>query len=82
MPRSSTRPLPGELLQDLARDLRYAGRAMRRFAGVAVIGVAEPGFTGHSVGYPVDVWVPLTMQPVLLPGMPGLEESAERRRHG
>ena len=53
---------------------------MRRFAGVAVIGVAEPGFTGHSVGYPVDVWVPLTMQPVLLPGMPGLEESAERDR--
>jgi predicted permease len=42
----------------------------------AVIGVAESGFTGHSVGYPADVWVPLTMQPVLLPGMPGLEESA------
>lgn len=46
--------------------------------GVAfvVIGVAESGFTGHSIGYPADVWVPLTMQPVLLPGMPGLEESA------
>ena len=42
----------------------------------AVIGVAESQFTGHSVGYPADVWVPLTMQPVLLPGMPGLEESA------
>jgi predicted permease len=47
-------------------------------AGVqfAVIGVAEPGFTGHSVGYPVDVWVPLTVQPALLPEMAGLEESA------
>jgi predicted permease len=42
----------------------------------AVIGVAESGFTGHSVGYPADVWVPLTMQPALLPGMPGLEQSA------
>ena len=42
----------------------------------AVVGVAESGFTGHSVGHPVDVWVPLTMQPALMPGMPGLEESA------
>jgi predicted permease len=42
----------------------------------AVIGVTESGFTGHSVGYPVDVWVPLTMQPALLPGMQGLDESA------
>jgi predicted permease len=41
-----------------------------------VVGVAESGFTGHSVGHPVDVWVPLTMQPALMPGMPGLEESA------
>lgn len=40
-----------------------------------VVGVAESGFTGHAVGYPVDVWVPLTMQPVLLPGMPGLQDS-------
>ena len=42
----------------------------------AVIGVAESGFRGHSIGYPADLWVPLTMQPVLLPGMSGLEESA------
>ena len=42
----------------------------------AIVGVAESGFTGHSVGYSVDVWVPLTMQPALLPGMRGLEESA------
>jgi predicted permease len=48
------------------------------FGGVhfAVVGVAEAGFTGHSIGHPVDVWVPLTMQPALLPGMPGLEERA------
>jgi predicted permease len=42
----------------------------------AIIGVAESGFRGHSVGYPVDVWVPLTMQPALMPGMPGLEDGA------
>ena len=42
----------------------------------AIIGVSESGFTGHSVGHPVDVWVPLTMQPALLPRMRGLDESA------
>lgn len=47
-----------------------------RGAQFAVIGVTESGFTGHSLGYPVDVWVPLTMQPALLPGMQGLDESA------
>jgi predicted permease len=44
----------------------------------SVIGVAEPGFTGHTVGYPADAWVPLTMQPALLPGMPSLDESPGR----
>jgi predicted permease len=29
----------------------------------AVVGVARRGFTGHSVGYPTDVWIPLAMQP-------------------
>lgn len=43
---------------------------------VAVVGVAAAGFAGHSVGYPTEVWIPLTMQPVLLPGMAGLDESA------
>jgi predicted permease len=45
-----------------------------------VVGVTESAFTGHSVGHPVDVWVPLTMQPALLPGMRGLEESAGAER--
>ena len=44
-----------------------------------VVGVTESGFTGLSVGHPADMWVPLTMQPALMPGMPGrsaLDESA------
>jgi len=43
---------------------------------LAIVGVAEPGFTGHSVGYPADLWIPLTVQPALLAGMAGLDESA------
>src|SRR5262245_24685576 len=54
----------------LAKTIELAG------VQFAIIGVAQPGFTGHAVGYPIDVWVPLTMQPALLPGMKGLEESA------
>ena len=35
-----------------------------------VVGVARKGFTGHSVGHPSDVWIPLTMQPALMPDAP------------
>jgi hypothetical protein len=34
-----------------------------------VVGVARKGFTGHAVGHPCDVWIPLTMQPALMPGI-------------
>ena len=57
----------------LARTIELGGV---RFA---VLGVAESGFTGLSVGHPADVWVPLTMQPALAPEMPGpsgLDESS------
>ncbi len=39
-----------------------------------VVGVARKGFTGHSVGHPSDVWIPLTMQSALMPGTQGLLE--------
>ena len=37
-----------------------------------VVGVAPKGFTGHAVGQPSDLWVPLTMQAALMPGAPDL----------
>jgi predicted permease len=37
-----------------------------------VVGVAGRGFTGHIVGHPSDVWIPVTMQPALMPDAPGL----------
>jgi predicted permease len=40
----------------------------------SVIGVARPGFTGHIVGHPVDIWVPLAMAPALMVDFPGLLE--------
>jgi predicted permease len=32
-----------------------------------VVGVAQEGFTGHAVGHPSDVWIPLAMQSALMP---------------
>jgi predicted permease len=37
-------------------------------AAVTIIGIAPPEFFGDTVGKLVDVWVPITMQPVLMPG--------------
>ncbi len=35
---------------------------------VTIIGVAPPEFFGDTVGKLVDVWIPITMQPALMPG--------------
>jgi predicted permease len=35
---------------------------------LTIVGVAPPEFFGDSVGTMVDVWIPITMQPVLTPG--------------
>jgi hypothetical protein len=37
-------------------------------AVLTIIGVAPPEFFGDTVGKMVDVWLPITMQPVLMPG--------------
>ena len=47
-----------------------------------VVGVARKGFTGHSVGHPSDVWIPLTMQPALMPDAPACSRIAGAREPG
>jgi predicted permease len=39
-----------------------------------IVGVARKGFTGHVVGHPSDVWVPLALHSALTPETPGLLE--------
>ncbi len=39
-----------------------------------IIGVAAPGFTGESVGDKPDFWVPMMMQPLVMPGRDWLHE--------
>jgi predicted permease len=42
---------------------------------LTVIGVAAPGFTGESVGDHPDFWIPMMMQPMVMPGRDWLHES-------
>ncbi|HEY1263276.1 MAG TPA: ABC transporter permease, partial [Terriglobales bacterium] len=45
---------------------------------VTVIGVAAPGFSGESVGSKPDIWIPMMMQPVVMPGRDWLHEDLSK----
>jgi predicted permease len=52
------------------------GRTITIRQGVfSIIGVAPASFFGETVGQRPDVWVPLTLQPVVLPGREWLQEN-------
>ncbi len=51
-----------------ALDPAIIGRKLRlRRTTVEIIGVAPAGFFGETVGWSPDIWVPLTMQPLVAP---------------
>ena len=41
---------------------------------LTIVGVAPPGFTGDIVGQPSDIWIPLMMQPSIMPHSPWLTD--------
>jgi predicted permease len=47
-------------------------------ATLTVIGVAAPGFTGESVGDKPDFWMPMMMQPLVMPGRDWLHEDLSK----
>jgi predicted permease len=47
-------------------------------ATLTVIGVAAPGFTGESVGEIPDFWIPMMMQPSVMPGRDWLHEDLSK----
>jgi predicted permease len=47
-------------------------------ATLTVIGVAAPGFTGESVGDKPDFWIPVMMQPLVMPGRDWLHEDLNK----
>ncbi len=56
-----------------ASDLATVGRTITiDGAGFVIVGIADRDFTGDIVGQPTDVWIPVMMQPVVMPNSPWL----------
>jgi len=47
-------------------------------SSLAVIAVAKPGFRGETVGESTDFWMPVMMQPMVIPGRDWLSENLSR----
>lgn len=45
-----------------------------RNTALVIIGVAAPGFRGETAGQDPDVWLPILMQPLVMPGVDGLHD--------
>ena len=44
-------------------------------ASVVIVGVAASGFRGETAGQAPDLWVPMLMQPLVMPGFDGLHDT-------
>jgi len=57
-------------------NVSVLGTPLKMLGGttLTIIGVAAPGFTGESVGEKPDLWVPMMMQPAVMPGRDWLHE--------
>jgi len=47
-------------------------------ADLTVIGIAQPRFLGEQIGAVPDLWIPLDMQPLIMPGRMWLEDDPAR----
>ena len=52
----------------IGTPMRFYGRTL------VIIGVAAKNFRGETVGQDPDLWLPMLMQPLVMPGMEGLSE--------
>jgi predicted permease len=60
-------------------DVYDAGhRRAANGAEVTIVGVAPATFLGDTAGLVTDVWIPITMQPAVMPGRPFLKQPSAR----
>ena len=70
--RYAKRRFGQEQTASLGRQVSIKARSL------TIAGVAGDGFTGDWVGRPVDVWVPISLQPQIVPEQPQLLTSSTR----
>jgi predicted permease len=58
----------------------YDGAAAKYGEGavLTIVGVAPPKFFGDTVGTPTDAWIPVAMEPAVMPGRPWLNKGNVR----
>lgn len=63
-------------MRKLAEDPGIVGQTIRlNKYPYTVVGIAAPGFFGDTVGDKQDFWVPISMQPQMMPGRPWLDNT-------
>lgn len=63
----------------MAEDPRVVGQTLDiNGHPFQILGVAAPGFQGSNWGSPVDLWVPITMKPVITPEWNELNDHSSR----
>ena len=61
--------------RNLSQDAGIIGQVIRlNNYPYTVVGIGPPGFYGDTVGEKQDFWVPLNMQPQMMPGRPWLDD--------
>ncbi len=62
-------------LRQFAGDRAAIGRSITiNGAPMSIIGVPPQGFSGDLVGQRIDLWIPIMMQPTIMPHSPWLED--------
>ncbi|MGE5325072.1 MAG: ABC transporter permease [Actinomycetota bacterium] len=62
-------------MRKLAEDPSVVGQTVRlNKYPYTIVGIAAPGFFGDTVGEKQDFWIPITMQPQMMPGRPWLDD--------
>ena len=68
----------GYWMRRFAGDERAIGRDIHiNGARFTISGVTPPWYTGEIVGTNTDIWIPITMQPVLTPNRPNVLEATQ-----
>jgi putative ABC transport system permease protein len=89
LPEDEQQASPVAVVSDSLWQRRFGGdrsilnqRVLLNGQPVTIIGVAPPRFNGSIVGLAFDLWTPVTMSPVLLPGKNDINARGDRWMQG